>query len=358
MDIYLWDSAMFRLTEQQIDALKVGAQQGDALSLYRLGRYHISVRPEAESVDLARELFHRAADAGVADAMAAQALMWKGGEMGLVDRQKSRELMDAAFAAGSHLAAKWVLLDMIYGREREADIAGATSYLNALMAQSDEPTWLYIMGCAVEEQGDRAEAAVWFHKAVDAGVKDAYIDLASVTTIDKNGNIVDYDGYIELLESGAAAGDGQSLTLAVLESISAIDLCEDEQQAQQYRADALSDLELALNLGDAYAAYQLGEIYLNGAYGVEQSVESAWEYYTRGAILGSAFCYEAIYELMDEGMVTESADYKALAALFGARAGSWRLKGEVVKLYNTGALTSFAPEIEQYYLPLFDTENM
>ena len=357
MDIYLWDSAMFRLSEPQIEALKLGVQQGESLSFYRLGRYHISVQPEADSVEFARELFHRAADAGVADAVAAQALMWKSGQMGLVDKAKYRELIDAAFAHGSHLAAKWVLLDMIYGREREVDITGAMEHLNLLLAQSDEPTWLYIMGCAVEEQGNSKQAAEWFGKAVNGGVTDAYIDLASVTTIDKGGNIVDYDGYIDLLESGAAAGDGQSLTLAVLESISAIDLCEDEQQSEQYRTDALADLELALSLGDSYAAYQLGEIYLNGSYGVEQSVESAWEYYTRGAILGSAFCYEAIYELMDDGVVAEDDEYKSLAALFGARAGSWRLKGEVVKLYKDGALTAFAPEIEQYYLPLFDIEN-
>ena len=358
MDIYLWNSAMFRLTQEQIDALKLGAQQCDALSCYRLGRYHISVRPEVESVAFAEELFHRAADAGVADAMAAMALMWKSGDMGLVDLLEYKRLMDKAFAEGSHLAAKWVLLDMIYGRGREADISGAIAHLNKLMAQSDEPTWLYIMGCAVEEQsGNRAQAAEWFRKAIDAGVTDAYIDLASVTAIDKGGNIVDYDGYIELLERGVAAGDGQSLTLAVLESISAIDMCEDEQQAQQYRADAIADLEFALNLGDSYAAYQLGEIYLNGSYGVEQSVDCAWQYYTRGVILGSAFCCESMYDLMEDGVVADNADFKAQIALWGARYGSWRLKGQVVKLYKAGKLTPFAPEIEQYYLPLCDTEN-
>ena len=349
---------MFRLNQEQIDALKLSAQQGDSLSCYRLARYHISVRPEVESVSFAEELFHRAADAGVADATAALALMWKSGDMGLVDMQKSCELMDAAFAAGSHLAAKWVLLDMIYGREREVDIAGATSYLNALMSQSNEPTWLYIMGCAIEEQtGDREQAAEWFRKAVDAGVTDAYIDLASVTVIGNSGEIDDYDGYIELLERGIAAGDGQSLTLAVLESISAIDVCKDAQQAQQYRADAIADLEYALTLGDPYAAYQLGEIYLNGSYGVEQSVDTAWQYYTRGVILGSAFCCEAMYDLMDEGVVTEDDNSKAQIALWAARYGSWRMKGEVVKLYKAGQLSPFAPEIEQYYLPLFDNEN-
>ena len=358
MDIYLWNSAMFRLNQEQIDALKLSAQQGDSLSCYRLARYHISVRPEVESVSFAEELFHRAADAGVADATAALALMWKSGDMGLVDMLEYKQLMDKSFADGSHLAAKCVLLDMIYGRGRQADINGAISHLNTLMSQSNEPTWLYIMGCAIEElTADREQAAEWFRKAVDAGVTDAYIDLASVTVIGNSGEIDDYDGYIELLERGIAAGDGQSLTLAVLESISAIDVCKDAQQAQQYRADAIADLEYALTLGDPYAAYQLGEIYLNGSYGVEQSVDTAWQYYTRGVILGSAFCCEVMYDLMDEGVVTEDDNSKAQIALWAARYGSWRMKGEVVKLYKAGQLSPFTPEIEQYYLPLFDNEN-
>ena len=70
---YLWNSAMFRLTEEQIDLLKAGVRSGDALSCYRLGRYLVSVRPEVDSTDMAAELFAQATSGGVADAKAALA---------------------------------------------------------------------------------------------------------------------------------------------------------------------------------------------------------------------------------------------------------------------------------------------
>ena len=124
---------MFRLTEEQIELLKAGVRSGDALSCYRLGRYLVSVRPEADSTDMAAELFAQAASGGVADAKAALALMWQSGDMGLVDRERYKELMTEALEQGSELAAKEALFDMIYGRGREVDIEGAVAILDNLM---------------------------------------------------------------------------------------------------------------------------------------------------------------------------------------------------------------------------------
>lgn len=349
---YLWNSAMFRLTEEQIELLKAGVRSGDALSFYRLGRYLVSVRPEADSTDMAAELFAQAASGGVADAKAALALMWQSGDMGLVDRERYKELMTEALEQGSELAAKEALFDMIYGRGREVDIEGAVAILNNLMGQSDNPTWNYIMGCAVEEQtGDKSKAAEWFERAVEGGVTDAYIDLVFALTMDSDGNLTDYDRYIEILNRGIDAGDGQCLGLWVSERLG---LYEDWENKDEFREGIISDLLRALDLGDSAAAYQLGNIYLNGSYDVIEDIQMAWACFTKGAVLGSDLCFETMYDLMVDGTIEESELFKEQTALGGARAGSMRLMEEVVKFYKSGRLTAYASEIERYYIPLFD----
>ena len=353
--IFQWNSAMFRLTEEQITELKAGVQSGDALSCYRLGRYLVSVRPEVDSVDMAAELFDRAVRGGVADATAALALMWRNGDLGLVDISKSSHMMQDALICGSELAAKEQLLDMIYGRNGvQSDIAKAKKILESLMEQGENPTWYYIMGCIVEEQtGDKSAAAEWFERAVEGGVTDAYIDLAFALAMDNDGNFTDYDRYIEILDRGVDAGDGQCLGLWVSEQMG---LYESWENKDEFRDGILSDLQRALDLGDSTAAYQLGNIYLNGDYDVPQDTQAAWQYYFKGAILGSVHCYEAIYDIIVamENPFGGGDALKAQLVLNGTRCGSQRLMEECVNIYKSGGLTAFASEIEQYYLPLFE----
>lgn len=354
--IFLWDSAMFRLTEEQIAELKQGVQSGDALCCYRLGRYLVSVRPEADSTDMAAELFDRAARGGVADATAALALMWRSGDMGLVDMAKASHMLEDALICGSCLAAKEQLFDMIYGRNGlQSDITKAKKILDSLMEQGENPTWYYIMGCIVEEQtGDKSKAAEWFERAAEGGVTDAYIDLAFALAMDSDGNLTDYDRYIEILDRGIDAGDGQCLGLWVSEQMG---LYESWENKEEFREGILSDLQRALDLGDSTAAYQLGNIYFNGDYDVPQDTKAAWQYYFKGAILGSAHCYEAIYDIivdMDNPFGVGDS-LREQIALNGTRCGSQRLMEECVNIYKSGGLTAFASEIEQYYLPLFDS---
>ena len=353
--IFQWNSAMFRLTEEQITELKAGVQSGDALSCYRLGRYLVSVRPEVDSVDMAAELFDRAVRGGVADATAALALMWRNGDLGLVDISKSSHMMQDAVISGSQLAAKEQLLAMIYGRNGvQSDIAKAKKILESLMEQGENPTWYYIMGCIVEEQtGDKSAAAEWFERAVEGGVTDAYIDLAFALAMDNDGNFTDYDRYIEILDRGVDAGDGQCLGLWVSEQMG---LYESWENKDEFRDGILSDLQRALDLGDSTAAYQLGNIYLNGDYDVPQDIQAAWQYYFKGAILGSVHCYEAIYDIIVdmENPFGVGDSLKEQIVLNGTRCGSQRLMEECVNIYKSGGLTAFASEIEQYYLPLFE----
>jgi hypothetical protein len=169
--------------------------------------------------------------------------------------------------------------------------------------------------------------------------------------MDSSGSIVDYDRYIDILNRGVDAANGQSLTLWVLENVTLYEQWEDKAE---FRENIITDLNCALNWGDSYAAYNLGNIYLEGSYDIPQDAQCAWEYFTKGAILGSDFCYEAMYDMLADGIVEVSDSFKEMVALNGTRCGSRRLRTETVKIYKSGGLTAFAPEIEQYYLPLYE----
>ena len=57
------------------------------------------------------------------------------------------------------------------------------------------------------------------------------------------------------------------------------------------------------------------------------------------------------------GDIEEEGDaqyFRDICALKGARHGSEAMLSEAVEAYRQGRLTAFAPEIEQYYLPLSD----
>lgn len=344
---------MFLFDGDDIASLVEGVQSGDATACYALARYHCTVRPEANSLELAIELLHRAADAGVADATAALALLWRSGDMGLLDYEKYQQMITEAYEKGSLLAAKEVLTDMIYGYGVERDINRAMAIIDERLAQDDRPLWFYLKALAVHNSANMLDwedvcpkAAEWYRKAIDGGVHDAYDGLLEVCSKDYFSEIVDTDRYIDIACEGAAAGYCRMMN-AVAEYEYDIYYSNPENQSEDWYRQMREDFESALNRGCADAAYYLGLI----CYKEENDLDTAWAYYTKGAILGSSKCYEAMYDLMDQGAIKESERFKMQTALYGTRCGSQRLVKVVGELYKAGHLQTFAPEIENYYIP-------
>lgn len=351
--LYLWDSTQFYIDSSNLEELQKGVQRGEPLAYYALARYYSTVRPEADSVEFAVELFYRAADAGVVDAEAALALLWRSGDMGIVDLEKSQQMLDEAFEMGSLLAAKVVLTDMICGIYRERDIKTAMTIIDERISQKDSSLWCYLKGLAIHQSADILswdevcpQAAEWYRRAIEEGVSDAYQGLLEVSALDYFGNIVDADRYIDIACEGAAAGCAKMIYAVAKYEYDICYSCSEKQSEDWYR-QICEDFESALSRGCANAAYYLGQIY----YREEDNLDAAWAYYVKGATLGSVECYEAIYDLMDKGIVTESDEFKAHAALYGTRCGSWHLVRVVIELYQAGYLHSFASEIENYYMP-------
>ena len=75
------------LSEEQVDLLKEYAEKGYAVSQYTLGRYYQVVEA---SYDEAKDLFIAASKAGMADATAALAIMYRLGQFGEIEIDKNK----------------------------------------------------------------------------------------------------------------------------------------------------------------------------------------------------------------------------------------------------------------------------
>lgn len=349
---YLWDSSLFYLDSTDIEELQKGVQSGEPLAYYALARYHSAVRPASDSVEFAIELLYRAADAGVADATAALALLWRSGDMGIVNREKSLQMLDEAFEQGSLLAAKVVLTDMICGIYREQDIKGAMAIIDERMSSREDSLWCYLKGLAIHKSATASnwqqlypQAAEWYRKAADYCVYAALDGLEEVCTQDYYGEVVDEQLRLDIICEGCAMNYGRSICSFANECYQLYKY-NPEQSPEGWQAQNREELNTALSLGYANAACCLGKSYLD-----DGDIESAWACFTRGAILGSPYCYEEMHLLMQFGHVSQPEEFMELTALGGARCGSIFLMDVVVTLYRQGKLQPYAQEIEKYYLP-------
>ncbi|WP_163564693.1 tetratricopeptide repeat protein [Helicobacter suis] len=74
---------------------------------------------------------------------------------------------------------------------------------------------------------------------------------------------------------------------------------------------ALEYYQKAVDGGSAMACYNLGIIYKNRGYGVEQDYQKALEYFKKAADMGSALAYESLGGMYENGEGVEKDLQKA-----------------------------------------------
>lgn len=340
---------LFRLADEELEQIKRDAAAGDVEACYKLGRYHYCVRPEEDSVAQAERLYVESSAGGVDDADIAIAVMWDHGNMGIVDRAKSRALIRRGLEKNNEFAADLYLRRIIYGTYGyKQDFKTAKQTITALM-ESNNPRWYYLMGCLLQEEGDLKAACKWYERALEAGVISAYSDVAIAKTHDNDYNVVDFEQYVELLLAGCDAGDAFSMYSIAVTMLSMYDSGQGGTKEREY---ILSSLKQAVALGCGAAAACLGEIYREGLCDVPKDLEAAFGWYAKGAILESGDCYEALFDMICAGESHCGIEFRDNCALNGARRGNERMKQQAVIAYKEGRLTAFASEIELYYLSI------
>lgn len=344
-----------------IDKIKKLADKGNPYMQYAFARLHDTLALQADSCEICEEYYSLALDAGIADAAMQLAFMYRDADLGEVDNRRFLDYFNRALDAGSERALQFKLNQMIHGSDFiDADPRKALDSLASYLEGSENPDPYYyrLKAMAEEALGMKEEAAGDYELAISSGDSESYFLLAVLRYCDAEGNVLDAEGFTELMDLGQEAGAASAyLETACFLSEEVFDALDEERKEEVH--SLLSDqLQLSSMLGGAVAPYFLGHYFENGLYGFGQDYGQAWSWYSRGALLRSADCYEALSRMvLDDETAPERYDsefgYECAyrAYVLGADTLECLIRG-----YRNGHLTTHAAVIEEFFLPLWEQQ--
>lgn len=360
--------SIFQLTDEQIATVKEYSDNGNPVAQYFYGRYHHLCNPDTDSMERAEELFLAAEKAGLNDATACLAIMYRDGTLGLVDRSKYFILRDKAYEKCSYKAFQLYTLDIMYGHMGIPKNPQAV--LNALLktvTDKDgkeyddpmmmEPEMFSLIGQAYDQLGDKEKAIKYYDKAIGMGHCDSLQYYIMDICFDDEGNIVDQEQFDTLVNIGCNYNDAMSYTFRAAVKQERFDAMTDEEKAETTEK-VKTDLRSAYELGEYIAPCMMGNNYYYGKLGFEENDAQAWMWYAKAALLGCPDAYEMLAQMIEEGHCPDddlSEEYAEICWLNALRFGKNNERlAKVCEAYKHGMLTDYAAEIERYYLPEYD----
>lgn len=344
---------------EDIDKIRKLADKGNPYMQFAFARLHDTICLEENSAELSYEYYNLALEGGIADARMHLAFMFRDGDLGEVDSRLFISYANKALEEGSQRAAQFRLHQMIYGSDYfTADPGKALIRLNDYLGITDDPDpYYYRLKASAEEKLEmKEEAARDYEKALNNGDGESFFLLACLTCCNEQGTVTDGEKFTEIMGRGQDAG----VASAYLETACLLNEEVFEELDEDYRAETRElmedQLRLSTMLGGADAAFLMGSFYEEGQYGFEQDYDQAWGWYSRGALLRSEDCYEALSRMVLEDetapeMYDEEFGYEC--AYRGYILGADTLE-QVIRGYRSGHLTSHAAVIEEFYLPLYE----
>ena len=205
------------------------------------------------------------------------------------------------------------------------DAFKAKEYQKALkifqpLAENNDPTSQYFMGIIYEYGYDVKKsyktAAQWYEKAADQGDEDAQANLAELY---QNGKGVKKDmNKAILLYLKAISKNSEYATSQLSELIKDNSPSGQERSnaflmvAKLYRdgkvAEAIKSWKYLAEKGDRDSQAMLGELYISGQDGLEQSYQDALMWYTNAAVQGSAHGQYGLGVIFGNGWGVERND--------------------------------------------------
>ena len=346
-----------------VEKIKTLADDGNPYMQYAYARYHEILMPEPKSNDIIMDYSMKAIAGGVADAHMCIAFGWRDGDFGEVDHRQYIDEYRKALEEGSIRALYHHVSLLIYGEyDNKADPHKAYDEAGCLLTLDTEmpDAMLYrLMGKASAKLGRKADAINCFELAVKWGDMRSLYEEAICAYLDDEGNIINRQEFIQKFDTGREFGLTESYLLYLfLLDDDTYNALSDQEKATL--PDELKDeLQLAWLQGDNLAPYLLGLYHENGIYGFTQDTDEAFMWYSRGAILRSPLCYDALARMIldnhaapdgyDEAYGYECA-YKALIL----DDGNPEYIKRVYLGYQKGFLTHHAAMIESFYLPHYE----
>lgn len=349
--------------QTESEKIKVLADKGNPYMAYAYARLHDVVQPD-ENSDRVKEMYYKmAANHGIGDAYAYLAYMCRDGDLGEQDMDAYEALMEKARLAHSEKGLQQSLRDMIYGvngsvRDPEQAYKRAEDYFREL--DTPDPAYLLLMGDAAVEMGRKDDAVAHYRAAAEAGCLSAFFWWATAEACDEVGNVVDRSRFMEIMQRGIAvcAADCFVMYAAMLDEDLYEALREDEKVA--VTKSLQRDLQMGWMLGSNICPTFLADYYETGRYGFGQSYEQAWLWYSRGAILRSYICFEAMSRMILEDGTAPEGNNEAFGYECAYRAlllgGGEDMLEVVVRGYRNGFLQRHIAKIESVWLPKYEQQ--
>lgn len=356
---FLSGTYLRNLDYEEIQAIEQGADDGNAEACFMKAFVLMTWRDTEGWARQAHKLLLKAKAGGIIDAEAVIADLIRYGELDNTDFARAKKLLDKALSKGSEFAAKYHIENLLYGLcGTVEDPEKALKFIDSLEPSDDTPMWYYYKGLAIERIEGLSAAKEWYSKALEWGVAEAIADYATAVGFDDEYEMEDQDAYEKILDEGCKINNPMCKYLkARLQGARWYDLPdENDEEKEELLDDILDNLESAATLGLAEASLWLGHIYKEGLYDLETDLEQAWAWYEDGAQFRSGECYEAMYAMAVQGLMHTPEDGRTIAdkcAIQGARCGSKMMLRATVEAFYDGRLTSFASEIEEYYIPVY-----
>lgn len=166
--------------------------------------------------------------------------------------------------------------------------------------------------------------------------------------------MIDKDAYVRLVVEGSENRDCLCRFLLALHKVENYDDMSDCQKAIE-RKTLMESLEDAYKIGSKEAAVYIGDIYYYGWYDIPEDNAKAYSWYAKAALLKDPEAFEKMFYMIKNGYINEDLNFMDNCALNAARLGSDKMLKETVIAYLHGRLKKYYLEIEQYYMPVFDS---
>lgn len=246
------------------------AEQGNSQAQKRLANMYKNGKGVAQDYGKAVEWYTKSAEQGYSEGQFSLGSMYEAGKGVAQDYSKAVEWYEKAAEQGDELAL--AALGRVYenGTGVEQDYAKAVE-LYTQAADYGQPylALMYYFGNGVEKS--RGKAIEFLNSAIEWGSSYAQWLLGVIYKAEN-----DYGKALECFEAAFAEGDIDS-------AISIGDLYKDGMGVEQNGEKAK---EYYLQADEVDGLYSLGNLYLQGCEGIEQNVETAYEYFKKAKAKG------------------------------------------------------------------------
>lgn len=356
IEVFVSCENIFLIDKARINTVKSYAINGNKYACFAYGYYHLNVHPDMKSPDIADYFIRRAYEKELPEAAVAIGIMYRYGDLDKVDRYWSNKFFNIGLEKDCEFALQIHIKDMIFGRFGVAvDLPKAIEMLDDLIDKDRENAkWRQMRGWALQQNHSLSLAKDDYEFAAKNGIVSAWSDYVVASSYNDDDELIDKDAYVRLVVEGSENRDCLCRFLLALHKVENYDDMSDCQKAIE-RKTLMESLEDAYKIGSKEAAVYIGDIYYYGWYDIPEDNAKAYSWYAKAALLKDPEAFEKMFYMIKNGYINEDLNFMDNCALNAARLGSEKMLKETVIAYLHGRLKKYYLEIEQYYMPVFDS---